>query len=67
VYISKGSLAGGDTLSAYAYGSVTDPGTAENAFGIDTVVIKNASGENVTGNYEISYVFGHLTVADPEI
>ena len=66
VYISKGSLAGGDTLSAYAYGVLTEPGTIENMFGRENVVIKNANGEDVTENYDISYVFGYLTVADPE-
>ena len=56
-------LAGNDSIeSINVTGSQTVPGSSENV--MSGAVIENASGEDVTDCYDITYVKGTLTVAD---
>jgi uncharacterized repeat protein (TIGR02543 family) len=58
--LTKGTLANGDTItSATVTGSQTDAGTSSNA--ISLAVIKHGD-DDVTANYDITYVNGTLTV-----
>jgi hypothetical protein len=59
-YFSKGSLAAGDVITVVVSGSITEPGMASNT--IDSIVIRNASGLDVTSNYSIKMVLGSLVV-----
>ena len=64
VDITKGSLAPGHRMEASAAGSIHDVGKTENA--LDTLVIYDEYGNDVTGNYEITVKMGTLTVLEPE-
>ncbi|MBQ9151566.1 MAG: hypothetical protein IJX72_04890 [Clostridia bacterium] len=64
VYLSKGMLADGHTLEAYAEGSQQGVGTAVNRVMTEAVVIRDASGRDVTHNYHVSAVDGSLTVME---
>ena len=56
----KGSLAKGHKISATVTGSQTQIGSSKNK--ASNVKIVDANGNDVTGNYEITYVEGTLTV-----
>lgn len=60
----SGELKPGDTIHVDVTGSQTEIGESENSF---EVVIKNASGEDVTEDYEIIKAPGVLTVIQGEI
>ncbi len=62
VYISKGSLADGDELIAHASGMIIDRGEMPNIIFEEDVRIVNRYGEDVTDNYNITLVYGTLTV-----
>ena len=62
VYISKGSLVTGHTLEAVAEGTLQGAGTVINRIVSETVVIRDASGRDVTRNYSLSYIDGILTL-----
>jgi hypothetical protein len=62
VYISKGSLATGHTLEAVAEGTLQGTGTVINRVVSERVVIRDASGRDVTRNYSLSYIDGSLTL-----
>ena len=57
--ITSGSLVPTHTFVAQFSESITDAGSVDNEF---TVAILNVLGEDKSGNYEISYVNGTLTV-----
>ena len=57
--ITSGSLVPTHNFVAQFYESITDAGSVDNEF---TVAILNVLGEDKSGNYEISYVNGALTV-----
>ncbi len=56
-----GLIEGDSIFSVNVYGSQTDVGSCENVPG--NVVIKNSGGEDVTLNYDVSYVNGTLKVS----
>lgn len=56
----KGSLAKGHKISATVTGSQTQIGSSKNK--VSNVKIVDANGNDVTSNYEITYVEGTLTV-----
>ena len=60
VYITKGTLAPGHTLTATAQGTQTGVGTSENTVG--AVVIRDQNGKDVTSLYAIRRVKGTLTL-----
>ena len=60
VYITKGTLAPGHTLTAAAQGTQTGVGTSENTVG--AVVIRDQNGKDVTSLYAIRRVKGTLTL-----
>ena len=60
--ISSGSLVSGQTLSITSWKAITNAGTMSNAPSASGVVIKNSSGTAVTSNYNITWVYGTLTV-----
>jgi uncharacterized repeat protein (TIGR02543 family) len=63
---TSGSLAAGQTVASVTVtGSQLYPGSSVNA--ASEAVIKDAGGNNVTGNYAITYVNGTLTVTKAEI
>ena len=58
--VTWGSLVDGHTDEAVIDGSIIEIGSTENI--ITVVVIRDASGADVTGNYKITTVAGQLTV-----
>ena len=62
VFISKGSLVTGHTLEAAAEGILQGAGTVTNRVVSEKVVIRDASGRDVTHNYGLSYIDGLLTL-----
>ncbi len=60
VTVSKGSLVEGHTLHAKASGQLDYKGEIDNEIDPFDVVILDSQGNDVTGNYDISYVFGTL-------
>ncbi|MGN0367513.1 MAG: MBG domain-containing protein, partial [Wujia sp.] len=63
--ITKGSLATGDAIvSADFSGTIVDVGTVENR--VSNACIQDASGTDVTADYEITYEAGTLTIEEPE-
>ena len=65
VYLTKGSLAKGHTLTARASGSVTDVGRAENI--VSAYQVLDADGRDVTHLYRVTTVNGVLTILpDPD-
>jgi transglutaminase-like putative cysteine protease/uncharacterized protein YnzC (UPF0291/DUF896 family) len=66
VSLTKGTLAAGHTLSAVARGGITNVGKEANVIDIMNVTITDASGNDVTNNYDISQISGWLEVIDPE-
>jgi hypothetical protein len=62
-YISRGSVATGDVMIVTITGSITDPGIEYNT--IESIIITNEFGEDVTENYNISTIEGTLVV-NPE-
>ena len=60
VYITKGTLVPGHTLTATAQGTQTGVGTSENTVG--AVVIRDQNGKDVTSLYAIRRVKGTLTL-----
>lgn len=60
VYITKGTLAPGHTLTATAQGTQTGVGTSDNTVG--DVVIRDQNGKDVTSLYSIRRVKGTLTL-----
>lgn len=61
-YISKGSLLPGDVMTVVIVSSITDVGIMPNI--IETVVITNSAGVDVTNNYKITTIDGILTVKE---
>jgi hypothetical protein len=59
-YIGKGSLAPGDVLNVVVSGTITQWGITQNT--IDSIVIRNRFGEDVTDSYQIQTILGTLTV-----
>ncbi|MCQ2409009.1 MAG: hypothetical protein MJ068_00535 [Clostridia bacterium] len=59
-YTITGDLASGDIITVTVSGSQLKPGSSPNT--IDSVIIKNAGGEDVTSCYNITTVDGTLTV-----
>ena len=57
--LTSGTLASGDKATYSASGSITEVGSVTNT---PSVVIKNASGTDVTSNYAVTKVDGTLTV-----
>lgn len=60
--LTSGSLVSGHTATVTTSGSQTAVGSSNNT--ISSVVIKDASGNDVTNNYSITKVSGTLTVSD---
>ena len=58
--LTSGTLVSGQSLTATATGSITNVGSTANI--VSSVVINNASGANVTGNYTITKANGTLTI-----
>ena len=58
--VTEGSLAPNQTKHETFIGSITDVGSVPNV--IDTIVIKDAQGEDVTFNYVITRLDGTLTI-----
>ncbi len=58
-YISKGSLANGDSISVKLYSSQDETGTVINV--PEEVKITNSQGNDVTKYYNIQYKYGDLT------
>jgi transglutaminase-like putative cysteine protease len=59
-YISQGELAFGDEITVNITGSITEVGLAPNT--IESVVILNSEGVDVTSNYKILKVEGNLII-----
>ena len=57
--LTSGTIATGQTATYSASGTITNVGTADN---VPSVVIKDASGNNVTSNYTVTKTNGTLTV-----
>ncbi len=55
-------LVEGDTLDMIWTGSINSVGSTKNTIDENSVVIKNASGSNVTENYEIEFKYGTLEI-----
>ncbi len=62
VYVTKGTLAPGHTLTATATGTQTGVGSCENTVG--TVTIRDENGRDVTSLYTIRRVKGTLTLLE---
>ena len=60
VYITKGSLAAGHTLTATASGTQTEIGSSANA--VSSYKILDAEGRDVTSLYRVTTISGQLTV-----
>ena len=58
--VTEGSLAEGHTATVSVSGTITNAGTANNT--LSSVIIKDASGVDVTSNYNITMQNGTLTV-----
>ena len=62
VFISKGSLANGDTIQAFAIGYISNIGSVKNDIH-PYIVILNSQGDDVTSNYTICFdTIGTLTI-----
>lgn len=59
---SSSGLVKNDTLTLEVDGIQEEPGASENTIDLSSIVITNKDGENVTGNYEITYDYGWLTI-----
>ena len=58
-------LAPGDTvIFVDNHGTITEPGESFN-YATTAIVVNTISGDTVTGNYDINYVFGTLTIYPP--
>lgn len=57
--VATGALLRGQSVEYKFSGEAVNAGTIDNSF---TAVITDGSGNNVTGNYDIKYVYGSLTV-----
>ena len=66
VYISYGELINGHKLTAKAIGSITDEGWVYNVVDPGSVKVVDSKGNDVTDNYEFSFIDGKLTVTDDE-
>ncbi len=56
-------LAPGDTVVFVdVYGTITEPGDSLNRAYPTAIVVNQTTGDTVTANYSIEYVFGHLVV-----
>ncbi len=64
VYISKGKLVDGHTLTASAIGRQAKVGSSPNAVDPDSVVILDSDGRNVARNYKPVFVDGKLTLIE---
>ena len=60
--ISSGELVSGHEVTASVTGSQTDPGSSANVIEKNSVKVTDASGKDVTANYEFSLVDGLITV-----
>ena len=58
--VTSGALASGHTITVTNSGTITNVGTTNNT--VTKVVVKDASGNDVTSNYNISTAVGTLTV-----
>ena len=68
VYISKGNLLKGHTLYATAIGEISDVGSVYNDIDINSIVILDENGFDVTRNYEITNIIvGVLTIREPSV
>jgi hypothetical protein len=66
VYLTKGSLAAGHTLTAAATGAQTEVGESTNT--VSSYRILDADGRDVTSLYRVTTVEGTLTVLpDPDV
>ena len=63
---SSNGLAQGETLTLTVDGIQEEPGASENTVDLNSIVIKNASGEITTGNYAITYEYGWLTIIETQ-
>ena len=64
VYISKGKLVDGHTLTASAMGKQAKVGSSANVVDPDSVVILDADGQNMSRNYKFVPVDGTLTLLE---
>ena len=64
VDVSLGKLVDGHYLDAQVSGSIIDVGEQENF--IEIIIIRDASGADVTDFYEINLVHGKLTILSPD-
>lgn len=65
--VSGSNIVGGHKVAAQTSGSQTDAGESANIIVGNTVIIRDASGNNVTRNYKISLAGGILKVTQREI
>ena len=63
--ISGDGLAEGDTIVLMFTGMQEDFGSCDNTVDISKTTITNESGEDVTKNYVISYMWGKLEITFP--
>ena len=65
--ISKGSLAKGHYIDKISvYGSITEIGISLNTISRYSIVIRDAQGNDVTSNYDISTEYGYLEIVNNE-
>ena len=62
--VTAGSLVSGHEITLTTTGTITNVGTVENT--ISTLIIKDASGTDVTSNYDITKGVGTLTVTEAD-
>ena len=65
--LSEGGLAGSDAATVTLSGSVTYPSDGEKDAVVDTVVIKDAAGNDVSSNYDVTKTNGKLKIVDREV
>lgn len=63
--ITKGSLVDGETLNVNYTGSQTEVGESDNTFRVSSIIDEN--GMKTTDDYDITYVYGTLTVLPSDI
>ena len=52
----------GHTFSIDVIGTIIDRGETPNTVNKDSLLIKDASGKDVTNNYEVMFVLGELVI-----
>jgi hypothetical protein len=63
-YITFGSVVNGDVFEAITTGSITEAGTAVNT--VAAYRVTDSKGEDITYNYEFTFIDGELTVLENE-